>query len=430
MAERHEPHGSDWTDRPEADLWSREDDDLVRAALMTLRDDVDAEPLPEPAWVRAQARQASRRRTAAWAAGIAAAAIAVAAVGFAAAGRDAAMDKPLPGQSTTAEPPSPSPTTAAQVVLSDVRSALPVATEWQAVLGLDEAPSVEEVTGGDSVRGACNLEIGDASVAGFERVTRPGGNDQTVSLLATQAWLAYPSTTEAAAASRRLGQQAEGCGTPTEVAAAGRDVAIFEIAAPDVPESSIEQLLDVATERLTRYGSPPAMQTSTSSSAATPAPSTETSSRSTPSSGPAAECGARSLGLDTTGVNAPQAEKAKVVLEALLACDRKRLVTLASDDSTEVSFGGLTPEQAFALPAEKERYQKGAILLSLKPEVVEGYARWPAEPKTEDEWDTLVAAGLLTESDKDMLRAGGTGYTGWRIVIDDSGTMTAFIAGD
>ena len=47
MTDRHDPP------------WDPEDDELVRAALMSLMDDVRDEPLPEPAFIRARAEGAT-----------------------------------------------------------------------------------------------------------------------------------------------------------------------------------------------------------------------------------------------------------------------------------------------------------------------------------------------------------------------------------
>lgn len=432
MADRFEPHGSDdRTDHP----WGLDDDDFLRAALMTLGDDVDANPLPEPAWVRAQARRNSRRRAAVWAAGIAAAAVAVAAVGFTAVGRNAALERPLPGHSSTA-PTLPSPTatpsaSAAPVVLTDTAGALPVAAEWQAALAMRRSPTVEDQPSADTVGGACRLGFGDAELTGYQRVVRdPARPDET--LLATQTRVTYSSLNAAAGAARQLDQAARSCDTQIGIATAGRDIAVLELAGPStIPGTGLDQLLDVATERLIRYGTPDSTgrpsATPVSTGSATPSPERPATSSSSPVA-TQEQCGAVDHGLSTKGVNAKQAEKARIILSALLGCDSTTLVDIATTDGTALVGEGGSAQAEFSLPANRDRYIKGAIALSLTPGNEGGYARWPAYPTTDAAWNALVTAGLLTETEKDQLRAGGES-AGWGIVIDENGRMTAFTGG-
>lgn len=121
----------------ELDSWRPDDDDRIRAALMSLYADVEAEPLPSPAEIRARAeggRSAAggatvvdladrRRRRArfAVAGAAAAAAVAVVAAGFASLGRT--------GASNT----DPAATTNRSALLAEMTAAglrLPVAADW------------------------------------------------------------------------------------------------------------------------------------------------------------------------------------------------------------------------------------------------------------------------------------------------------------
>jgi hypothetical protein len=136
------------------DFWTKEDDDLVRGALASLREDVYAEPLPEPAFVRARGRKDGRRTAVLWAAGVAAAAVTIAAVGFGALGRDDAQ-APLPGGSVSVTRPTPSTSASVEPVaqtpeqLLQIRSTWPVALEWQRFLGLEKEPAILEQPAGD-----------------------------------------------------------------------------------------------------------------------------------------------------------------------------------------------------------------------------------------------------------------------------------------
>lgn len=124
MTDRHDPP------------WDPEDDELVRAALMSLMDDVRDEPLPEPAFIRARAEGSRdrehdatgtvvelgrrRRRTFAVVAGVAAAALVATSAAL------IVVDRPgtAPAGTTT-------------VTATDDAITLLDSQEWSAALGLD-----------------------------------------------------------------------------------------------------------------------------------------------------------------------------------------------------------------------------------------------------------------------------------------------------
>ena len=54
-------------------------------------------------------------------------------------------------------------------------------------------------------------------------------------------------------------------------------------------------------------------------------------------------------------------------------------------------------------------------------------ARGARDPKA---WDEAVSAGLLTRAQARDMRAQGSGYLGWRVLIDADGGWGAFIGGD
>lgn len=169
----------------------------------------------------------------------------------------------------------------------------------------------------------------------------------------------------------------------------------------------------------------------------TDAPSTEPSDAPSdpPSEGAIEPCGALPGTLNIEGVTEDAAATAMQLHDAALACDRTTLINLAQANRTELSFGGISAEDAFAIPARDEaenRYRLLSALLTLPPQVDAefGFHRWPAEPRSDADWQALIDAGIITAQDRDQMEQGGNGYIGYRVVIDPSGAWTAFIAGD
>lgn len=122
------------TDRQPTVPWDPEDNELVRAALMSLMDDVSTQPLPEPAAVRARAEGAAdasggqvvelrrrRRRSFALLAGVAAAALIATGTGLLLQGRDDVAPPAATSTDSAGEPTM-------QMLDSD---------EWSAALGLE-----------------------------------------------------------------------------------------------------------------------------------------------------------------------------------------------------------------------------------------------------------------------------------------------------
>ena len=191
-----------------------------------------------------------------------------------------------------------------------------------------------------------------------------------------------------------------------------------------------------ATETATATGSTTATTTATetgspTTSAAAPAPEPP----------PGVECssGAYSPGPPRTAdAPEPVVTTAQLLLDSAMACDSAALISLATQDDTAVSFGGVTVEEALALPDVEGRYLVLAALLSgTDPGVFdteEGQQyRWPAasaeSTPSDAQWQQVVDAGLYTQADVDQMRA-GDGYTGWRVGIATDGTWQFFIAGD
>lgn len=122
------------TDRHDDTDWSLEDDELVRSALMSLMEDVSAQPLPEPVFVRARAEglvetpdgqvvelaPRRRRRPLLVVAGVAAAALIATGAGVLVQGRDVAPPAASSSTDSAGEPTM-------RMLDSD---------EWSAALGL------------------------------------------------------------------------------------------------------------------------------------------------------------------------------------------------------------------------------------------------------------------------------------------------------
>ncbi|MDQ3382636.1 MAG: hypothetical protein M3519_02430 [Actinomycetota bacterium] len=191
-----------------------------------------------------------------------------------------------------------------------------------------------------------------------------------------------------------------------------------------------------ATETATATGSTTATTTATetgspTTSAAAPAPEPP----------PGVECssGAYSPGPPRTAdAPEPVVTTAQLLLDSAMACDSAALISLATQDDTAVSFGGVTVEEALALPDVEGRYLVlAAVLSGTDPGVFdteEGQQyRWPAasaeSTPSDAQWQQVVDAGLYTQADVDQMRA-GDGYTGWRVGIATDGTWQFFIAGD
>lgn len=129
---------------------------------------------------------------------------------------------------------------------------------------------------------------------------------------------------------------------------------------------------------------------------------------------------------------------ARAVLAAAVRCQSRELARRAEHDGTRLSFGIVTPREFFALPEKetKYRYLVDALVKS-RPgyEKLSGYYVWPRvstargarDPKA---WDEAVSAGLLTRAQARDMRAQGSGYLGWRVLIDADGGWGAFIGGD
>lgn len=134
-------------------------------------------------------------------------------------------------------------------------------------------------------------------------------------------------------------------------------------------------------------------------------------------------------------MTAKAAAKAKALYTAVLACDSQTLTRLATGDKTSLSFGATTPQQAFALPGDKERYAALATLLSMTPVPDIDGTLTPkvfSERYGDDEaaWAEVVRVGLVTQAQARLMRLDNGQYVGYRLGIASDGTWTYLIAGD
>lgn len=162
--------------------------------------------------------------------------------------------------------------------------------------------------------------------------------------------------------------------------------------------------------------------------------------------GPAGECSATGVEPTYPADGSPSegaAVAAESILDAALACDTDTLIALAADSRTELMFGTETPEQAFALPdTDTERYRNLAALLGSTRGAFAGGPEdnrtvvWPrvATPEFRDSdeaWQEVVDAGILTQEQADAQRADETfGYTGMVVGIAENGTWRYYSATD
>jgi hypothetical protein len=115
------------------DDWTADDDAQLRAALTSLRADVEAAPLPDVRFIKARGMARRRQRLFSWTAAAAAAVVVAGTVGYSQLGRDASLETPPATRSGTTSA-APSPTTTDSI---DQPGALPLLQEWTRALRLE-----------------------------------------------------------------------------------------------------------------------------------------------------------------------------------------------------------------------------------------------------------------------------------------------------
>ena len=136
----------------------------------------------------------------------------------------------------------------------------------------------------------------------------------------------------------------------------------------------------------------------------------------------------------------PVAEVRRAVWGAAIACDYEELERLALErgEGFTFSYGGGTSAaehwRALEESGDETPMRDLAAILSLPYTRNEsGSYAWPtaySEAPTDDAWQALVDAGLYTQAEVDAMRAGGSGYLGYRTAITADGDWQFFVAGD
>lgn len=132
------------------------------------------------------------------------------------------------------------------------------------------------------------------------------------------------------------------------------------------------------------------------------------------------------------------------IVMAAEECDSDALIALAKESETELMSSAETPEQVFALPESGTEHYRTlvALLANTRGEVIgelvgdatgDETMVWPRAATEEyadsdEAWDEVVAAGLLTEAEAEAQRADG--YQGMRVGITLDGTWLYYSAGD
>lgn len=185
--------------------------------------------------------------------------------------------------------------------------------------------------------------------------------------------------------------------------------------------------------------------TSPAGSTTTTTVTSTTAATSTPSSSPE-EPGICSSSEVTSLIQRPEAlpattrEVAQEIKENAQDCRTDLLVKRASVDNTQLSFGAIPPEEAWALPETGEKpYLMTTTALGMpwgKETTNEGtFYVWPrvATERFQDDdaaWAEVVDEGLITEEEAQGMRDGGSGYLGYRVGIAEDGRWMFAIAGD
>lgn len=180
--------------------------------------------------------------------------------------------------------------------------------------------------------------------------------------------------------------------------------------------------------------------TTTTSSTSAPSSSTSTSS---PAGEPATCSATETLALIQSPEKLPKPVRtaAQTIKENLQDCKTDALVKRSTADKTHLSFGVLTPAQAWSLKRDREEkiYGQGVAALGLpwaESSTDEGtFYVWPrvvTEEFMDDDaaWQEAIDGGLITDAEAEQMRSGGSGYMGYRIGIAEDGTWMFAVAGD
>lgn len=157
---------------------------------------------------------------------------------------------------------------------------------------------------------------------------------------------------------------------------------------------------------------------------------------------PEADCSTSTLRLTLPEQELPAAvaEVRQRIFDAAVACDYDTLEQIALEQGAgfTFSYGGGDSAAAHWRELEEggaeEPMRVLATILTLPYTRNEsGSYAWPTaydESPSEADWQALVDAGLYTQEQIDQMKAGGTGYLGYRTAITADGDWQFYVAGD
>ena len=161
---------------------------------------------------------------------------------------------------------------------------------------------------------------------------------------------------------------------------------------------------------------------------------------------PEVECSTAALRLTLPEQELPAAvaEVRERVFAAAVACDYETLEAIALErgEGFTFSYGGTESAADFwrereeagdAEPDPKPMRALTAILSLPYTRNESGSYAWPSayqESPSDADWRGIVDAGLYTEEQVEQMKAGGTGYLGYRTAITADGDWQFFVAGD
>ena len=225
-----------------------------------------------------------------------------------------------------------------------------------------------------------------------------------------------------------------------------RATAIVRSAAAVATSAALAAALSACGTATSTGASSPTAATSSSPSASAESPSTSPSpassaSRSPESSQPACLTVAPRPFERSTPLPEGPLSRALQLRDVALACDAPALASIASIDQTQLSYGLVSPAEAFAIPQPEgdNRYDAIVTLLSLPAaeETLGGQTTyiWPrvhtqAGSTDDSAWEEVVTAGLLTAEQTAQMRAEGSGYLSYRLGIGASGQWMYLVGGD
>jgi hypothetical protein len=159
---------------------------------------------------------------------------------------------------------------------------------------------------------------------------------------------------------------------------------------------------------------------------------------------PEVKCSTAGLRLTLPEQDLPPAvaDVRKRIFDAAIACDYDTLeqIALEKGEGFTFSYGGGGSSADYWQMVEETSTAEPKPMRALATIVTLQYTRnesgsyaWPTaynEAPTDADWQALVDAGLYTQGEIDSMKAGGTGYLGYRTAITADGDWQFFVAGD